>query len=857
MPNVIVDKDKIDLLANAISDKSGEPVTMTLDDMVEAVDSIETPNLQNKTIIYNASDAQITDTITADDPYTGLDEVNVIVEPVSSGLVVGRTGTAYASSAGVTSYPSGGVQYTRVYLYNLGTTPFVYKSGFVRSVASSTMNAYADIGYRYDPTPTASGATVTIPQGFYSANTTATVASGTEGTPTATKGTVTNNSVTVTPSVTNSEGYIDGGSHTGTPVTVTASELVNGTYTVSGSGSADVTNYASISVPTGSIGNQAWSNNRDTAGKLSVKHTVSKTQGFISGGYQEFNDPMFTLESRSVTPSTTQQTITPTSDWYYLDSVTVNAIPTGTAGTPSATKGAVSNHSVTVTPSVTNQTGWITGSTITGNGVSVTASELVSGNLEITQNGTGIDVSNYSTVSVSVSGGGGSGMQVGIISQPTSISSGIITFTGLQGEPTSFVIERTGSGTLSPSATQTLVTVVYDGTNTWGQKITNTSNAQVSYTGDEVYFNYGSGTLEVVSVNPSTFDTDNPYTLTYTYGGTSANIGTQQVQVGSGATSITFTNLEDEPEYFSCSFLGNFGTSSGYQRVISVVYDGSSIYGLEMDSGAHYSTAHWSYSYNNGSLTISSQGTNAGGYFHQPSSYQLTYGIGGDQSLQTKTVTPTTSTQNVTADTGYTALKKVVVNPIPSSYVQPTATQGATTYRASTSQQTIASGTYLSGTQTIAPVSQTNLSAENIKQGTTISISNGLSNIWSVTGTYSGGGGGSSSIGTATVSNSSNTATSISFTNLSGRPIAFFLRCQTQIQSSGSTSYYYVDNMRYNGTNTQGTYVRIGSTRGIYPDTTHYSYTYTGTTLTVSSSGSRTGAGGSFYNGTYELTYIY
>lgn len=73
-------------------------------------------------------------------------------------------------------------------------------------------------------------------------------------------------------------------------------------------------------------------------------------------------------------------------------------------------------------------------------------------------------------------------------------------------------------------------------------------------------------------------------------------------------------------------------------------------------------------------------------------------------------------------------------------------TQGATTYRASTSQQTISSDTYLTGTQTIAPVSQTNLEAGNIKSGTTISISNGQSNIWSVTGTYTGSGG--SGIGT-------------------------------------------------------------------------------------------------------------
>lgn len=87
------------------------------------------------------------------------------------------------------------------------------------------------------------------------------------------------------------------------------------------------------------------------------------------------------------------------------------SVATGTAGTPTATKGTVSNHSVSVTPSVTNVTGYITGGTKTGTAVTVTAAELESGTKSITANGTGIDVSGYSAVDVAVPSGGSKNVQ--------------------------------------------------------------------------------------------------------------------------------------------------------------------------------------------------------------------------------------------------------------------------------------------------------------------------------------------------------------------------------------------------------------------------------------------------------------
>ena len=106
------------------------------------------------------------------------------------------------------------------------------------------------------------------------------------------------------------------------------------------------------------------------------------------------------LANTTITPTTSSQTIGGAK--YMMEgAVTVSAMPSGTAGTPTATKGTVSNHQVSVTPSVTNTTGYITGSTKTGTAVTVTASELVSGSETKTANGT-YDVTNLASLVVAV-----------------------------------------------------------------------------------------------------------------------------------------------------------------------------------------------------------------------------------------------------------------------------------------------------------------------------------------------------------------------------------------------------------------------------------------------------------------------
>lgn len=152
------------------------------------------PSLQTKTATYTPTESQQTATITADSGYDGLSSVGVTVNAISSSYV---------------------------------------GSGISRRSSSDL---------------TVSGATVTVPSGYYASQASKAVASGTAGTPTATKGTVSNHSISVTPSVTNTTGYITGSTKTGTAVTVTASELVSGSETKTANGTYDVTNLASLVV---------------------------------------------------------------------------------------------------------------------------------------------------------------------------------------------------------------------------------------------------------------------------------------------------------------------------------------------------------------------------------------------------------------------------------------------------------------------------------------------------------------------------------------------------------------------------------------------------------------------------------
>lgn len=296
MSKVSITRSKLDALANTISTKSGSALPLTLDQMDAAVRSIS----GGGTVEPLSVTANGTYTAPSGTAYS---PVTVDVPTPAPNL---QSKTATPTEQQQTVSPDSG--YDGLSSVTVDAIPSTYVGSGVTQRDGSDL--------------TASGATVTVPAGHYAAQASKAVAAGTEGTPTATKGSVSNHAITVTPSVTNSAGYIAGGTHSGTGVTVAASELVSGTYTVSGSGTHNVTNYASASV--------------------------------ASGG-----------------------------------------------ATASATKGSVSNHSVTVTPKVTRTAGWVSAGTANGTAVTVSASELVSGSQTITDNGT-VDVTNLASVTVAL-----------------------------------------------------------------------------------------------------------------------------------------------------------------------------------------------------------------------------------------------------------------------------------------------------------------------------------------------------------------------------------------------------------------------------------------------------------------------
>lgn len=231
MSQVLITRSKLDSLANTIASKASVAAPLTIAQMETAVRNIPT-----------GGGTLITKNISANGTYSAQDDS---ADGYSSVTVNVPTPTPSLQTKTKSYTPSETAQ-SEIVSADSGYDGLSSVSVSVGAVASDYVGS--GITRRSSTDLTASGATVTVPSGYYSAQASKSVASGTAGTPTATKGTVSNHSVTVTPSVTNTTGYITGSTKSGTAVTVSASELVSGSQTITDNGTVNVTNLASVEV---------------------------------------------------------------------------------------------------------------------------------------------------------------------------------------------------------------------------------------------------------------------------------------------------------------------------------------------------------------------------------------------------------------------------------------------------------------------------------------------------------------------------------------------------------------------------------------------------------------------------------
>lgn len=112
-------------------------------------------------------------------------------------------------------------------------------------------------------------------------------------------------------------------------------------------------------------------------------------------------------------------------------------------------------------------------------------------------------------------------------------------------------------------------------------------------------------------------------------GGGSAAVENVSTKPSSNSTSISFSGLSGEPKMFAICPTSNI-TLGSTRYVTGVAYDGTTTmgtYGYRSGSSAtsYYSESYFTWTYNNGTLTVRTSSSTNGGNFTSSTTYKLVY----------------------------------------------------------------------------------------------------------------------------------------------------------------------------------------------------------------------------------------